>query len=225
MKTFDFRINILKKRFDFKRFCKELDYLADLRIENFKLYNDQVGIYKYIIYFSFYKKIPLLNTVLEVDDTSEFEKDYHILDKEFCDKKNLPIRINITKKIFDGSLFEFMSNNFKLIYHFPMDYFTSSLVYSKFNKRYYHIHFFPLFTEKDGQKPDVIHSKHQVINYYDNKISKKAFFNEILDHFRVEDLGFEGGTLVKGRDDELFRDKKNKKINYWHKLAYENYDE
>ena len=43
------------------------------------------------------------------------------LDKEFDSKKNSKIREEIVTKIADGSLFEFMSDNFKLIYHFPMN--------------------------------------------------------------------------------------------------------
>ena len=215
----------MRKNFKVENFCNELDYLVGLRSENFDLYKEQVGIYKYLIYFSFYKKVPLFNTVLEVDDTSDFEKDYHILDKEFNSKKNSKIREEIARKIMDGSLFEFMSDNFKLIYHFPMDYFTQSLIYSKFNKRYYHIYFFPYFAEKDGQKPDVNEGSHEIINFYDQKISKKDFFNDILKHYRDEDLGFEGGTLVKGRDDQLFQDLNDKNINYWQKIAYDNYDE
>ena len=40
---------------------------------------------------------------MEADDTSEFGKDYHILDKEFDSKKNIKIREEIVIKIADGS--------------------------------------------------------------------------------------------------------------------------
>ena len=224
MNKFNFNLDFLRKNFKVENFCNELDYLVGLRSENFDLYKEQVGIYKYLIYFSFYKKVPLLNTVLEVDDTSDFEKDYHILDKEFNSEKNSKIREEIARKIMDGSLFEFMSDNFKLIYHFPMQC-IASLIYSKLNKKYYYIYFYPYFAENDGQKPDVNEGSHEIINLYDQKISEKDFFNEILKHFRDEDLGFEDGTLVKGRDDYFFQDLNDKNINYWQKIAYDNYDE
>ena len=60
MKKYDFNLNTLKKNFNFKNFCEELDYLVELRYENWDLYKEQVGIYKYLIYFSFYQKVPLL---------------------------------------------------------------------------------------------------------------------------------------------------------------------
>ena len=226
MKKFNFNLNSLKKNFKVENFCKKLDYLVGLRKENFDLYEQQVGVYRYLVYFSFYNKVPLLNAVLETDDVSEFDKDYHVLDKEFDGKGNFKIREQMARKILDGSLFEFFSKNFKLIYHFPMEYFCQSLIFSKFNKRYYNLFFFPYFSEKRGEKLDVNNSSgHKVIDFYDSKISKKDFFNEILKQFREEDLNFEGGTLVKGRDDSYFQDLNNKKINYWQKIAYDNYDE
>ena len=221
MKKYNFNLNILKKNFNFKNFCEELDYLVGLRYENWDLYKEQVGIYKYLIYFSFYQKVPLLNTVMEADDTSEFGKDYHIIDKEFGSKKNSKIREEIITKIADGSIFEFFNDNFKLIYHFPMNCFVASLIYSKFNKTYYHIAFHPFDLKK---KKDFDYSLHHVIDFYDKKISEKVFFNDILKYYREDVLGFNDGKLIKGRDEHEFQDLYNKKVNYWRKIAYDNFD-
>ena len=72
---------------------------------------------------------------------------------------------------------------------------------------------------------DFDYSLHHVIEFYDKKISEKDFFNYILQYYREDVLGFNDGKLIKGRNEEEFQDLYNKKLNYWYKLAYENYDE
>ena len=222
MSKFDLSISTIKKNFKVINFCENLDYLVHLKSENYELYREQDEIYKYIIYFSFFKKVSLLNTVLEVsddEDINEFDADYTTLDKEFLNKKSLKLRSIMFKKLIDSSLLEYLNDNFKLIYHFPI-WRYESLILSKFNNRYYHFTYFPDEDIDTGRiEKDVLKSSHKVVNYFDEKISKKEFFDEILSQFR------EGGGLIKGRDDEFFEDKKNKKINYWHKLSYDNFDE
>ena len=68
------------------------------------------------------------------------------------------------------------------------------------------------------------YSLHHVIDFYDKKISEKVFFNDILKYYREDVLGFNDGKLIKGRDEHEFQDLYNKKVNYWRKIAYDNFD-
>jgi len=204
-------IAFLKKNFKVKNFCKELDYLVDLKKTDEKLWREMPEISRYIVYYSFFNKVAKFNTVQKVGnetkDDIEFEQNYSNVDEDYFSEETFMLRELMFDMLCDGVLFEYLSDNFKLIYHFPIWQYET-LVFSKFNKRYYHFSFFPEADIETGYEfPDVLKASHRVENYFDKKISKKQFFDKILDEFRDKNSG--AGGLIKGRDDEFFEDRKN----------------
>lgn len=217
-------VKYLKENFNYKNFCKEMDLLVDLRSKDEELWRLAPEITRYIVYHSLFNKLFKFNTIQEVgNETKEdidWENNQNKIDSDYFDKKNLKLRKWMFNELCKGTLFEEINSNFKLIYHFPMSW-DETLIFSKFNKRYYHFSFLPSYDDSYTKViTDVASCSHRVRNYFDTKLSKKEFFDKILEEHRRD-----GNLLIKGRDDIFFEDINNENLNYWHILSYDNFDE
>ena len=117
MKKIKYNLSYFKKNLDVKFLCKEWESSIGV---------SEGSIVSYIIWCTaFSNKIPFIKY------TDKLIDDYY-------NKKNQNFRKWVEKSRDKGELLPKLSDNFKLIYHFPMDS-NHSLIYSKFNKTYYYI--------------------------------------------------------------------------------------
>ena len=101
-----------------------MDLLVDLRSKDEELWRLAPEITRYIVYHSLFNKLFKFNIIQEVGnetkDDIEWENNQNKIDSDYFDKKNLKLRKWMFSKLCKGTLFEEISSNFKLIYHFPM---------------------------------------------------------------------------------------------------------
>ena len=104
---------------------------------------------------------------------------------------------------YGGFLLEEISDNFRVVYKFPLQE-SHTLVYSKVNKKYYHILFSKEVNKQTGFYWNLL------LGSYKKKISIIDIFESIM-NYCVNEIGFDvNGLEIKN----YFTDKSNKEINY-----------
>ena len=167
-------MSYFKKNLDVKFLCNEWESSIGV---------SEGSIVSYIIWCTaFSNKIPFIKY------TDKLIDDYY-------NKKNQNFRKWVEKSRDKGELLPKLSDNFKLIYHFPMDS-NHSLIYSKFNKTYYYIQVAYVW-DKKKQKRSNFEEWHVIRKKYKKKMSKNEFFKKIIQYYKklfnkeeLKQLGF-----------------------------------
>jgi len=194
-----FSVEYIKKNFKVKNFCKHLEHLEHLLKKKSDGTNkdilSQPPIYLFVLYSALVNNVEKFNEPIKLTknstgkDLESFKAgekykvifSYKEIDKEFIDKKNNDLYQFFLNYSSDGTLLERLSDNFKLIYHFPIGS-RQSLIFSKLNKKYYHMEFLMETDAVNGFYYNLI------VNTFNKKITLTEFFNSIVNHFAENDL-------------------------------------
>ena len=209
----------IKKNFRVKKFCKHLDYILDKKKE----IKTQPPLYMFILYYSLLEKVEKFSEPIKITKKSSVEDqaalkkgnkykvvwNYEDIDKEFTNEKNDEFLQYIMRESDGGFLLEEISDNFRVVHHFPIQE-SHTFVYSKINKRYYHILFSGEVNKQTGFYWNLL------LGSYKKKISIIDFFETIM-NYCVNEIGFDTNGLEIAN---YFVSKNNNEINY-HSLYQE----
>lgn len=180
--NFKYNLTYLKKNFNFKNFVKDLA----------KNTNNDYALIEDIIWYTAFKKI----------DTNSYEWNKYAqkLVDDFYKVKNKKFRLKIHNYEYDGTLFERISDNFKLEVFFDFNIISHALIKSKYKNRYFHLISLRSWNKKN--EPVNIIQYHFIEKVFPKKISKIKFFEEIIEKDKKEGnfmmAGFETYMSPKG---------------------------
>ena len=203
----------IKKNFRVKKFCNNLDYILDKKKE----IKTQPPLYMFILYYSLLEKVEKFSEPIKITKKSSVEDqaalkkgnkykvvwNYEDIDKEFVNEKNDEFLQYIMSESDGGFLLENINENFRVVHHFPIQE-SHTLVYSKINKKYYHILFSKEVNKQTGFYWNLL------LGSYSKKISIINFFETIM-NYCVNEIGYDINGLEIAN---YFADKNNNEINY-----------
>ena len=134
MKNYELTLNFLKKNFNYKNFCDDLDFAYEKKHKDYPI--DEI-----ILHHSIFEKVGKYNTVHNENEKNEEEKDWwensDKIDKDFHSDKHKDFYAWFIAERNKGTLLPLINKNFELIHNFNIGTMNFSLIYSNFNKIYY----------------------------------------------------------------------------------------
>ena len=171
MKRYELSLNFLKNNFNYKNFCEDLNFAYEKNHKDYPI--DEI-----ILHHSIFDKVGKFNTIQEVDEIKEDEKDWSEnsdkISKDFYSDKNKDFYDWFIAERNKGTLLPSISENFELIHNFNIGTLNYSLIYSNFNKIYY---FFETWEDMNV-----------VINKYNKKPSKENIIDFMKQKFISDDV-------------------------------------
>ena len=192
MKKYQFTLDYFKQNFKYKNFCEALDNALINKID-FSLFPVDAMIVHHAVFDNVgtYGPVKIDENYKETDWDKYFEK---VENEFFNNKKNKKFKDWFLKQLDSGLLLTVLNNNFKLIHNLDVGNQHYSLIYSKFNKKYY---FFESVDEfyiirnsfnKEPSKENIITIIKKILKDIDSKIELSLFeedFNNFLNN-RIE---------------------------------------
>ena len=186
MKKYEFSLDYFKKNFNYKNFCEDLDYAINKKIFDYPI--DSI-----ILHHTIFDKVKKYMVPTKIDENyveSDWDKYSEKVENEFFNnKKNKEFKDWFLKKRDSGLLLTSLNNNFTLIHNLNIEIQYFSLIYSKFNNKYY---FFETWEEwhivrdsfnKEPSKENIITIIKKIYKDADPKIELSLFeedFNNFL---------------------------------------------
>ncbi len=188
MKKYHFTLDYFKQNFKYRNFCEDLDYVIKNQILDYPI--DAI-----ILHHTIFDKVGKFMTPTKIDENyqeTDWDKYSEKVDNEFFDnKKNKKFKDWFLKKRDSGLLLTSLNSNFTLIHNLNIGFQYFSLIYSKFNNKYY---FFETWEEwhiarnsfsKEPSKHKIIEMIKKKYKDSDPKIELSVFeedFNDFLNN-------------------------------------------